>query len=469
VKALVAALALLLLAACAHRGPAPVGTLAAEALSVEIVRDGDRWTADFAFPAPAPVWVFPRSWVADADHRPWRPRSWTVETPGVRLERRGNFDVLVAERGSVPQRVRIRFTPFQGGVVNDYDPAIIMTDGTVALFTEHFDAFPFASAAAVAGLPADLAGASVPERRTRMVFRERGGEVLYGGRRQSSVTVTDLPTYVLFGRAEPIVSDAMSTIIDPQLPAWLRGTLARAAPGILARYAAALGPAPGPKPILIVSWAGPTPGMRSMRGHTLRALIVMRFEGERVLREDAESRGAALWFIAHEAAHFWLGQAVRYENVRDSWITEGGADLLAICTVALVDPGYDWRAELQREIDDCVALTAGRGVATAFERNQFRAYYACGAVFALVAEAASRRPFARFVRTLIDANRADGVLTRAEWLAEIDRVSNDPSLSRDIGLMLDGGIADPKAMIASLFTRAGIRFTRGEDGGVRLQ
>jgi len=35
--------------------------------------------------------------------------------------------------------------------------------------------------------------------------------------------------------------------------------------------------------------------------------------------------------------------------------------------------------------------------------------------------------------------------------------------------MLDGGTADPKAMIASLFTRAGIGFTRGEDSGVRLQ
>ena len=188
-----------------------------------------------------------------------------------------------------------------------------------------------------------------------------------------------------------------------------------------------------------------------------------------MLDEDESARGSSLWFIAHEAAHFWLGQAVRYETVRDSWITEGGADLLAIRTVPEVYPAYDWRAELQKEIDDCAALSAGRGIATAFEREEFRAYYACGAVFALVAEAASRQPFTRFVRTLVDANRADGVLTRAEWLAELDRVSGDPSLSRDIGRLLDQGADDPKTAIASLFDRAGIPYGRAEDGMPRLR
>jgi len=282
------------------------------------------------------------------------------------------------------------------------------------------------------------------------------------------VTLTGTPTYVLFGSAEPIVTEAMSAIIDPQLPQWIRASLSHAVPEIFARYTSALGPSAGLKPSLIVSWAGPTPELRSLGGHTLRGLIVMRFEGVGVLDEDAGSRDSNLWFIAHEAAHFWLGQTVRYETVRDTWITEGGANLLAIRTVPLVEPRYDARAELQRNVDECVAMSAARGVATAFERNEFRAYYGCGTVFALVAEAASRRPFSSFVRTLIDANRGDGVLTRAEWLAELDRVSGDPSLSRDIGRMLDAGAEDPKAAIASLFTRAGVRFALGEDGTPRL-
>lgn len=464
-----AGVALLGLAACTRPvpPPAPAAALAAQPIAVEIVRDGDRWTADFDFRREAPVWLFVRSWVAEADRQPWRPRSWMVETPGVRLERRGNFDVLVADNGPVPRRVRIRFTPFARGVVNDYDPALAMTDGSVALYTEHFDAIPFESADQVARLSADLAGIAVPDRDTRITFRDARGEILYAGRRLPSLTLTGTPTYVLFGPARPIVTEAMSAIIDPELPSWIRTSLARGVPQIFGLYAEALGPAPGPKPTIIVSWAGPTRRLRSLGGHTLRGLIVMRFEGEGMLAEDAASRDSNLWFIAHEAAHFWLGQAVRYETVRDTWITEGGANLLAIRTVPRVQADYNARAELQKNVDECVALSAGRGVARAFERNEFDAYYGCGTVFALVAEAASRRPFTSFVRSLLDANRADGVVTRAEWLAELDRVSGDPSLSRDIAGMLDHGSEEPKAAIAALFTRAGVQFSIGEDGTPR--
>jgi hypothetical protein len=159
---------------------------------------------------------------------------------------------------------------------------------------------------------------------------------------------------------------------------------------------------------------------------------------------------------------------VRYAVSRDAWIMEGGADLIAARAVAAMDPAYDQRAFLNAAIADCARLSAGRGIADAEQRGEHRAYYACGAVFGLVAEGASQRPFERFVRALIDANRADGVLTRAEWLAELDRVSGDPSLSRDIGQMLDAGAQDPKAAIGSLFRRAGVRFTLGEDGTPRL-
>jgi hypothetical protein len=260
----------------------------------------------------------------------------------------------------------------------------------------------------------------------------------------------------------------IAAIIDPGLPQWIHDALTSATPDILDRLTAALGPPPGTEPTLMVSWAGPTPGRIAMTGSVLPNLLAMTFEGEGVLRENAGLRDHALWFIAHEAAHFWLGEAVAYQYSRDQWITEGGADLLAFRIVAEVDPAYDGRGELQKAIDDCVRLSAGRGVASAEERGEQRAYYACGVVFGLVAEASSHRPFGAFVRRLVDANRADRVLTRGEWLASLDRVSHDPSLSADIGRLLDEGAADPAALIASLFTRAGIRYARADDGRPRL-
>jgi hypothetical protein len=452
-----------------------LGTVAAaqpaepSALAVAVLRDGDAWTADLTLPRAAKAWVFVRSGTTERGNRPWRPLHWTVETPGVRLERHGFYDALVGEGGGpVPAQVRIRFTPPPERLAGEYDPALVFTDGAVALYSGQFDAFP---ADDVGGIARLQAGAELPNSVARVSFRDRAGPVLVGGRRVpvGIVQGESDSTYVLFGGSAPVVTPAITLIVDPQLPAWLHASLVGAPPGILARYAAALGPAPGPKPTIMVSWAGPTPAVTSMGGGVLAGLIVMRFEGEGELAENAAARQSNLWFIAHESAHFWLGQAVHYESALDSWITEGGADLLAFRAVAAVDPTYDPRRPLQEAVNDCVRLSTGRGIARALERNEHRAYYACGAVFALVAESASRRPFTAFVRALVDGSRDDHEVTRAEWLALLTRVSRDPTLARDIVRLVDDGAPDPKPVIAALLTRAGVRFTAGPDGIPRLQ
>ena len=130
---------------------------------------------------------------------------------------------------------------------------------------------------------------------------------------------------------------------------------------------------------------------------------------------------------------------------------------------------YDARVELNRAIADCVKLTRRHGVASARDRGEHRAYYACGAVFGLVAEAGSGRSFYKFVRQLIDDNRADAMVTRADWLVALDTATRNPMLRRYIERLLDRGAADPAAFIASLFTRAGISFEADPAGGPRLR
>ncbi|TXC63656.1 M1 family aminopeptidase [Sphingosinicella ginsenosidimutans] len=472
-----ASAALLVVPAGVSADPAPAAAVAEEAppplsATATVARNGDSWSIDYRLLRRARAWLFPRSGLVRQSLEPWRPGSWRVETPGVRIERRGNFDVLVAAGGgAVPSQVRIVFTPAVVDLQSDYDPALRFTDGSVALYTDQFTIIPYTGAQAIDRLPRDGNVAGLDATLTRVTYRDADGVILSAGERRSSVLRdggVDDGTYLLFGQLRPIVTDAMAQIVDPQLPDWIRATLNREVPNIFARYAAVLGPPPGPKPTVMVSWGGPTPRQTSMGGSVLPGLITLVYEGDGVLTENATSRGYGLWFIAHESAHFWLGNLVHYEFSRDAWITEGGADLLAFRTVAAVDPGYDWRGAIDHSIADCVALSANRGIASAEERNEQRAYYACGAVFALVAEAASRRPFIHFVKTLVDDNRADATVSRADWLSALDRVSNDPTLSRDIAALLDQGSADPKAAIASLFTRAGVSFTLGPDGVPRM-
>ena len=103
------------------------------------------------------------------------------------------------------------------------------------------------------------------------------------------------------------------------------------------------------------------------------------------------------------------------------------------------------------------------------ERGERRAYYACGAVFALVAEAASGRSFYKFARQLVDANRADGIVSRAEWLAAFDAATRKPDLGRDIARLLDKGHPDPGEFITDLLLRAGVNIETDPSGIPRLR
>ena len=153
--------------------------------------------------------------------------------------------------------------------------------------------------------------------------------------------------------------------------------------------------APGPKPTLMVSWAGPTPRRHQHgRQHPARPDRRCTFEGDRRARRECRSCAPFGAAGSSPMKRPISGSARRSatNTARDAWITEGGADLLAIRTVAgdrprLMTP----RAELQtRGRRLRVADRRPRRRHAPSERDEHRAYYACGAVFGLVAEAASR-------------------------------------------------------------------------------
>ncbi|MBC8025807.1 MAG: hypothetical protein H7Y89_07440 [Steroidobacteraceae bacterium] len=436
---------------------------------VEVSRDGSDWFADFHFDRGVEAWVFPRSDITRDSGEPWRAQSWTVETRGVQLKRLGHYDALVADRGEVPKRVRVRIKPFPAGMRADYSNALIFTDGSVAMFVAQFESFPMDSQRAARQLPSDLNNQIVPQAELEYVFRDAAGPVLLDGRRERGAKTTKSDTYAFFGSTRPLETPYMAAMLDPQLPAWIRESLSSAVPALLSRYTQELGALPDLKPTLLVSWAGPTPRVVSRGGSVLRGMIVMTYEGEGVLTETAEQRHQGLWFIAHEAAHFWVGQTAGYEYARDAWITEGGADLLAVRAVAEIEPAYDPRIALNEAIADCARLTKRHGIESSRDRNEHRAYYACGAVFGLVAEAGSGRSFYKFARKLLDENRADGIITRAEWLAALDSVTRKPALSRDILRLLERGVSDPPEFLAELLTKAGVDFELDEKGVPRLR
>lgn len=446
---------------------APAVAAAKLAASVTVERKGEVWTADYRFHQRSPVWVFVDSTLPREGKASFRATSWTIETPGVRLERHGWYDVLVGEAGAVPERVTIRFTPFTADIEAAYDAALAFTDGSVALYGGKFEVFPAASVETVEALPIDLDDAQRAEAETFLTMRDSAGPVLLGARRIPEAVLEEPSTYVLFGTLEPAESKALATVIDPALPEWLADFVTAAIPAVLDRYAERMGPPPGRKPLLLASWAGATPGVVSMGGSVLESMIVMTFEGAGLATPSSGVSSRALWFAAHEGAHFWLGQAVSYERPQDGWITEGGADLLAYRAVAAANPEFDARGALQQALDACIAASAKGGIASANERGDHKAYYNCGAIFGLVAERASGGDFTAFVRHLIETNADDGKVSREEWLAALDQRAPGKGTGEAISRLLDSpaGLSD----WAKLLELGGIDHAVAPDGSVELR
>lgn len=439
--------ALILLPGPALATPEPVAW-------ADVVRDGDLWTVEYKLDAASPVWAFARSDVPRVKRQSWRIGTVEVLTPGVSLRRVGHYDVLVADQGNMPQRVRLKFRPFTDDIETNYDAALAFTDGSVALYSQQFKLVPMRSLAEAGAAPLDVGELPIAAHPTNVSFRDKSGPVLARGKRLDRFTTGDEEAYVLFGKAEPNIGPALTTIIDAGLPEWLRGYIVRDMPRLLAGYAEMLGPPPTGQPMLMASWSGATEGVTSMGGSVLPGTVVMTFEGEGVLKESPAVRDSVRWFVAHESAHFWLGQVVAYEGPQDSWITEGGADLLAIRAVAAADPAYDVAKRLAEARAECLPFLAKGGVASANQRGDHRAYYSCGSIIALAAERASGGDFSEFVRTLIERHGQDGIVTRQEWLDLLDQRA--PGMAAEVAKLLDQGQADPAAALDRFAQRAGV-------------
>lgn len=454
-----AAAVLALVAACAS-APAQTPT-PASGVTALVVRDGERWTATFRLDEDVPVWAFMRSALLRETRQPWRPDRWTALTPGVVLDRVGDYDILRSrDGGPVPRRVEIALTHGPGDLEADYQPTLIFSDGTRALFTEQFNLIPLESVEAARALPRDLNGVDLPGGPTTVTWRDRNGPVLFQGRRVSEATAKEADTYVLFGDARVVGGDGVAAVVDPNLPVWLGENLRAFTPRVMSHYRARLGPSEIETPTLMVAWNGPREGLTSMGGSVLPGLIVMSFEGEGVLEPSPPVLQRARWFIGHEAAHFWLGSSgLKYEFARDAWITEGGADLMAIRAMGEVEPGFDVAAELQREADECTPLMT-RGVASAPERGEHRAQYACGALFWLAMESWSRRAgegdMLALVRRFRSMNAEDQVLSRADWLAELTRLSGSDAPAAQVSRWLDQGAPRPADELAAFLSSAGV-------------
>lgn len=434
-----------------------------EGVGVSVTRNGAEWRADYLLDRDASVWAFYNSSNLNSSRQPWRPRDWLPTTPGLVLERVGDLDVLRMRDGSpVPRRISLSLTPRGDNLEADY-PVLLFTDGSVAMFSGAFDVFPIALPNVESLTDEDLAQSRRQGGNAQVSWKDEAGPVLAHGRRIDEGVTRDGRAYVLLGQTRVKEAERLVTVVDPELPAWIAESIETFAPRVIDHYAIRLGQGQTDRPTIMSTWYGPTQGTTNYGGSVLPGLIVMTFEGQELLSPSESVVSENRWFIAHEAGHFWLGQTVRAERSGESWITEGGADLLAVRAMQALDPTFDALEVLQKEVDDCVR-SGDKPVAGAGQRGDHRAYYACGAVLAMSGEALQHRAtggdWFDYLRPLIEENRSSGVLPRSAWLAKLSSLSGDATLAPDVEHFLDAGSPDAAAFIGSLFDRTGVRYER---------
>lgn len=417
-----------------------------EGLTADVTRQGDHIVVELHLNEDAPEWVFTHSPAMLEDGARWRMRDWTVLTPGLQLATLDGRDSLLSTGGgALPRTVRLRIQPRSARVEASYNPVIDFGSGSFALYTGQFAVEPRFSKA--------------PPSPMRVSWQDRSGPILANGERRDVAVTDGEDAYITFGQERLVEHRALSTVVHGDLPDWISAMILDEAPALIDHYVARLGGGPALRPTVMAGWNGPTAGMTSMGGSVLPGLIAVSFEGGGLVEPSSDTRFMIRAFLAHESAHFWLGQTVRYNAEDDLWITEGGADLMSARAARAVDPEFPDDALIQALVDDCRTLAQQGAVSSAGRRGQPRAYYACGATFALAAEGARARrdggDWLDVVSDLISTNRGDGVITRAEWLDHFESLAG--ARPREIiEILLDRGGPSSSDLIDELFELTGV-------------
>lgn len=413
--------------------------------AVTIDRGDELWTATYQLPTDEKAWVFQRSALSHPDRKSWRVGEWRVLTKGVTLIRRGDSDTLVADDGTVPRTLTLAFKPRTQQLFADYEPALAFSDGSLALFTGHFDV-----------RPERYEPTSYPN--SKVTLRAEGQTILVNGVLSKNAAWPEgSPSYALFGETAPFENDKMTAFIDPGLPKWAHAELTAFTPQLMDYYASRMGALDDDqaKPTYLVSWKGPTAGSAGLSGGALRSMIAMAIEGEGIVKPDTQMGHRMRWFIAHETAHFWLGQKLEYQEAGDAWIMEGGADLAAIAATAKLRPGFNVKAEIAREWKDCETSLAKGTLLTARERGDFRMPYACGAVLMQGAATYLKTDIFGLAREMM-ASAKDGGFSTDNWLMLLDEASASDAMMEPAVRILTEKVDDPAATLAAWAKATGI-------------
>ena len=278
--------------------------------------------------------------------------------------------------------------------------------------------------------------------------------------------------YVYFGSAAALDTPYLVSVMDSAAPAWLRELLYDSMARTFEYYADRLGPLAGGKPFMLTSFT-PLEGRRiSFTGGVIGAQIAIELALGEGIRDTPSEREFMAQFFAHESAHLWNNGQVIAADGTEAWLHEGSAEAMA--WLALADLGIHTDlaalALFERAANECVDFLGNGSLRTAGRRDQFQAYYDCGATIALATHGALRQQDVTlfdFWRELITASLGgDGTYGANDYYREAEVVSAE--LADAIQAIAEGQTDAPGAAVMRLLESGGVAVYEDAEGAVRL-
>ncbi|NRA68907.1 MAG: hypothetical protein HRU19_30770 [Pseudobacteriovorax sp.] len=301
-----------------------------------------------------------------------RVKRWTSLDPNIELIYRDGKEYILSKDRKPFTSVKFRLTPTYIALPKEYAPFSRYSDGGILFHDARFQVCPLECKVDHKYLwnfrlqipPNDLA-------------------VVHGKLRKKAIAwqVKDDGSLIYVGKRSPRRSNAMLSIIDPELPKPLLDALNNELPKYMAYFAETMGVLDTP-PSLFASFEKIKSNSRNQQGGVLPGQIFMHWTGpnlDKVVADENAILGLK-WFFAHEAAHVYQSPSVSLYDNQHAWIHEGGAELLAYLALQEVTPSAKNYAKKRYSVfvSKCRAKAELVDLKDATKKGQFKAHYDCG-------------------------------------------------------------------------------------------
>jgi len=376
----------LLLSACGHVSPTPVGIADAAVIDIHIEMIAeDLWRVRIQMPEPTRQIIFRRTPSLDIRER------WQILGSGKALKKIGKRDVVVSDEP---------FTAVVFEVAADdrrlrADYMLTQTfadDGGVVLYLGHF-------VASQEGTCPDAPNAKPPcptDVSTRFHIKPRAEEHVWlsGELHKAPFTISDLEGesgMAYFGSRQPRQEGIWQILAGPNVPAWMLEDLSSLTPKVTGLYTQWLGVPLMFSPQLLFSLRSGSD--YSSTGGVIDEMVHFVMSGDVWQQDSPMARARYFDLISHEAAHLWNASMFSHDHdTGASWMHEGGAESLKRrvgVELGKMNAESLWAARAL-SFNQCL-IGSKRPLNKAGSRGNFSLYYPCGEVIDLVVEGALRK------------------------------------------------------------------------------